>query len=672
MKISLKGSFKSLSDFESEELPDFTVITGKNGSGKSQLLDLITQHTTISSGATLNISPNLTNIQGEFLRGTNFNPLSNSIWNQGSEKNFFDYQEIGPVTKQVLEILSESKKPWSMSLIKEIFISYGEDSFFQMIIDSYREANKSKDIHYNQIELENLFFEGYEEEKTSFLKSYLLEMRRRYEFTLSVSNFVAQYRFKKLSELRKDDFYKVPYPDEFLNQTHLIYSKLEFTFYFYAKRRNINAYDYFKKAEYKIENKAVDRDTFLNENREPWKEINELFSTSNFPYHFNEIKEEDFDPELSYQFTLFKNELDIPILYENLSSGEQIIFTLIVKLFLVSYYPQKLKYPDLIILDEPDANLHPEMSKLLIDVLNKTFVQKLGIKVIMTTHSPTTIALCPEDSVYQLENYPKTSLKKVGKDPALKLLTSFIPTLSIDYKNHKQVFVESPTDVNYYQTIFNKLDQERQYPFKLYFISNSKGKGNSDLVYSLTKEIRKSENLTFYGIVDWDKNNKPTEFVKVHGLGNRYSVENFLFDPLYFSILFMEMGGAENIYKELNIDKTFNHYSMFERDNSFLQNIANWFFEKIAKGKFSFDNNNANWVTIEYFNERKVSVPKEYLEYNWHNEEYRLKEILKSLEKFTNEGEIQEKLSLIMARCFPLIPMESVKLIEEIIYPNKS
>src|SRR5262249_45141077 len=41
MKIIFQGEYKSLKDFESEELSDFAVITGKNGSGKTQLIDCL-------------------------------------------------------------------------------------------------------------------------------------------------------------------------------------------------------------------------------------------------------------------------------------------------------------------------------------------------------------------------------------------------------------------------------------------------------------------------------------------------------------------------------------------------------------------------------------------------------------------------------------------------------
>ncbi|MBE9597754.1 hypothetical protein [Pedobacter sp. MC2016-24] len=41
MKISLQGRFKSLTSFEWDNIPQFVVITGPNGSGKTQLIELI-------------------------------------------------------------------------------------------------------------------------------------------------------------------------------------------------------------------------------------------------------------------------------------------------------------------------------------------------------------------------------------------------------------------------------------------------------------------------------------------------------------------------------------------------------------------------------------------------------------------------------------------------------
>ena len=41
MKISIIKKYKGLTPFETPDLPDFVILTGKNGSGKSQFLELL-------------------------------------------------------------------------------------------------------------------------------------------------------------------------------------------------------------------------------------------------------------------------------------------------------------------------------------------------------------------------------------------------------------------------------------------------------------------------------------------------------------------------------------------------------------------------------------------------------------------------------------------------------
>ena len=49
MQLYFKGSYISIDQFDSVEIPDFTVLTGVNGSGKSHLLEAIEkQHVAIS------------------------------------------------------------------------------------------------------------------------------------------------------------------------------------------------------------------------------------------------------------------------------------------------------------------------------------------------------------------------------------------------------------------------------------------------------------------------------------------------------------------------------------------------------------------------------------------------------------------------------------------------
>ena len=41
MRIDLKQPYKSINTLTTEELPDFAVLIGRNGSGKTQLLNAI-------------------------------------------------------------------------------------------------------------------------------------------------------------------------------------------------------------------------------------------------------------------------------------------------------------------------------------------------------------------------------------------------------------------------------------------------------------------------------------------------------------------------------------------------------------------------------------------------------------------------------------------------------
>mgnify|MGYP003507029760 FL=1 len=56
MEIKFEGKYKSITSFNWTEIPKFVVITGPNGTGKSQLLDLIYNTVTNKQGTSERIS----------------------------------------------------------------------------------------------------------------------------------------------------------------------------------------------------------------------------------------------------------------------------------------------------------------------------------------------------------------------------------------------------------------------------------------------------------------------------------------------------------------------------------------------------------------------------------------------------------------------------------------
>ena len=86
--------------------------------------------------------------------------------------------------------------------------------------------------------------------------------------------------------------------------------------------------------------------------------------------------------------------------------------------------------PQVLLLDEIDASLHPSMIERMIHVIQTLFIEKYGMKVILATHSPTTVALGPEDSIFVISNEDgQTVIQKQDKRKAIN--TCFQTDLSL-------------------------------------------------------------------------------------------------------------------------------------------------------------------------------------------------------------------------------------------------
>lgn len=85
-------------------------------------------------------------------------------------------------------------------------------------------------------------------------------------------------------------------------------------------------------------------------------------------------------------------------------------------------------FPDILLLDEVDASLHPSMIQNLIDVVQDIFL-KNGVRVLLVTHSPTTIALSSESSVFVMNRGGVQRIEKRSRRDALEILTEGFATL---------------------------------------------------------------------------------------------------------------------------------------------------------------------------------------------------------------------------------------------------
>src|SRR5690606_993094 len=112
-----------------------------------------------------------------------------------------------------------------------------------------------------------------------------------------------------------------------------------------------------------------------------------------------------------------------------------------------------------------------------------------------------------------------------------------------------QIFVESKYDVEYYERLYQIFKKRLNSEISLNFIASGDVQNNKnrqpistcDQVIKITDLLRNSGNKFIWGIIDWDLNSKKpkSEFLRILGWEERYSIENFLLDPLLMAILLM-------------------------------------------------------------------------------------------------------------------------------------
>ncbi|MGF1760613.1 ATP-binding protein [Photobacterium sagamiensis] len=338
--------------------------------------------------------------------------------------------------------------------------------------------------------------------------------------------------------------------------------------------------------------------------------------------------------DVPFTLKLINRTSNAEVNFSDLSSGEKVLVSLALSLYNLNV---QVDFPQILLMDEPDAPLHPSMTKHFIEVLKNVFVAEKKVKVILTTHSPSTVALSPEESIYVMGiDLPR--LRKTTKDEALSILTSGVPALSINYENRRQVFVESKYDQIFYELINRKLSSINPSERTLDFLcAGSDGSSGCAQVKEIVGKLSDYGNSQIFGIVDWDGKNNGTEKVKVLGEGNRYSIENYILDPLALPIYMI---------REKHVDKRL--YGFSESDSFFdaknfseeqLQNIINVFIVSIESIKP--ENTQDDDVVCDLLCGKTVQIPKWYLMFQGHDLEGCIKDKYRPLQRFRREGDLK-------------------------------
>lgn len=526
MKIIFRDQkYKSIMPFEWDNIPNFVVITGTNGSGKSQLLELI-YNTIINKSSTKerliideHISPNeITFLKGEWhLQDTNhidlsliqqnLNSLFNNLQSNVGDKTISEHN----VRKITLyqDILSKTGKSHTAQITKEEFDKHIPELFIE---HEQQLSQKIAEIFYN-------------------------------------------YRLSEID----------------------------------------------RKAEGLSSNEIMKE---LGE--KPWVILREIFKESKLPFEVNDpsnnrIKE-------GFHLRLKNTISGEEIKFSDLSSGEKVLISL---MFYLYNSQEKNIFPKMLLLDEPDAHLHPSMSQQFINVVKNVLVDKYNVKVIMTTHSPSTVMLSPIDSIFEMSRSEPRIKKSTSKNHAVSLLTSGLVYVG---ESTRYFLVEDNDDVNFYSYIYNQLTTENQIDSEipLVFIpASTKDKsGGKDVVQNWVNKLQDS-GLTqiIQGLIDADSGNTVSDGVyKI----DRYSIENYLADPILVFATLIDKEKAP-IIDGINL-QIGEEYKLKSLSDISLQKIVNKILV-LVKPKIIevFDDYNASedkLVTIEYNSGHQIQLPE--------------------------------------------------------------
>ncbi|MEK6152079.1 AAA family ATPase [Flavobacteriaceae bacterium 3-367] len=526
MDISFNGKFKSITEFEWLDIPMFSVITGPNGTGKSQLLELIYYELIGKHGI-----DDRFRIEGELI-----------------EKN------------EVTFIKGE----WQLSAVQDINLS----SIQQQIGAHY------KSFVQNQVRSEN--------EHQIKLYYAFKEIERR-------------SKKPRRSDVTKEEFLEL-FPALLIEQEPLIGQRMAEVFYNY------------RLSEIELKAKGKSEEQILNDiGEKPWVVLKDILKESKLPFSFNDPSELGFRD--SFKLNIINQITGDSINLNDLSSGEKVLVSLVFYLY---NSQEKNVFPKLLLLDEPDAHLHPTMSQQFINVVKNVLVGKFGVRVIMTTHSPSTVVLAPPESLFEMSRINPRIKASASKNHTVSLLTSGLVYVG---EGTRYFLVEDKDDVSFYTYLFDNLTKEGlvngDIPLVFIPASTKTKSGGKDVVQNWVNKLQDSGlELIIQGLIDKDSGNETSD--GIYRI-NRYSIENYLVDPITIYAALIDKEKHKDI---LNIGLTLGEeYKLKSMPNTDLQKICDIVFAKtlpLMPKYFSDFNEEEETITVpvKFTNGIELKYPK--------------------------------------------------------------
>jgi predicted ATPase len=401
MLLQFQSAHASIDQFSPVEIPDFTVLTGVNGSGKSHLLEAI----------------NLRRVAVQGLEGSHIVLFNYENFRLDNEPQFTGHQ-----------LSAERESAWQFY---EGNIKNNAASWKNQLGSSYAEiTEKAKSEKRSFWSFGGDIVKPYVSQFKSFIKSDQFKGNHQAHGVYSLAKKLPY----SIDEIEREEFIDRYKPYVFKND--FLPMQLGRIFWDYYVKYQSNQVNQFQNEQYGKNYPTLTEEEFVSQHGEkPWELANRILKS------FDALTYEFVSPEGQDFFGSYKLELrhtqksDLKVEFDRLSSGERILMALVASIYKAS---SDSNFPDLLLLDEIDASLHPSMMKNMLNVINSIFLPE-GMKVILVTHSPTTIALAPEDSIFVMNPSGMNRIEKRTQKDALSILTEGYATIEEGLKFFDEV-----------------------------------------------------------------------------------------------------------------------------------------------------------------------------------------------------------------------------------------
>ncbi|MBO7114248.1 MAG: AAA family ATPase [Bacteroidaceae bacterium] len=442
ISLKLPSRYKSLQDgFAWNDIPPFAVITGVNGVGKTQLLEVIK-----GRGNRDNNRGNITNISRDII---SMNGPVRLIFSENTTQSGLSLNGLIDYVKN-----SDQRLVTLRNLDQQI-------AGYHNNIRSWRDQLSRTIDKVERLQLENNIRDN--EVQISFLQNDKLNVNIfAYDEELGR---IARKLNKKVEDLTEDEIRMLAI-DNFESLT-----TVEELTRFVANENQ----RYMRRVTFLSETHQDEERELLVAQERPYQTINRIFRQYGFNY-FDMLNPFPIDGKLNGEIRFKGKEGEI-VDYNSLSSGEQAIVQFVIWSYGQDFRGNRL---NTMVLDEPDAHLHPSMCKMMVEIFSEMSSKKEigggGIRIIITTHSPSTVAFAPEGSLFVMQRDENNNriIRPTTSEDAVEILSDGIFTFSramsqfiLFSSSSKQnlVFVEGKTDVRHFKKAMEMLGYDLDVDF---------------------------------------------------------------------------------------------------------------------------------------------------------------------------------------------------------------